>query len=113
MLTESCLEVAHRFCCETCHYYTSKKSSYSKHLLTAKHLELTEVNESSNKSCPKVADENNVFNCKLCSKVFKSRVGLWKHNKICKNIQENEKLNVIDKDELIMMIIKKNARIKP
>jgi hypothetical protein len=118
MLTKRCLKVAQCFCCEICNYSTSKKSSYSKHLLSMKHLELTEVNKISNKSCPKVAYENNDFNCKLCSKVFKSRVGLWKHNKICKNTPKNEqlseskeKINGIDKDELIMLILKQNAQL--
>ena len=43
---------------------------------------------------------------------------LWKHHKICKNTHENEilleskeKLNVIDKDDLIMMILKQNAQL--
>jgi hypothetical protein len=117
MLTNSCSKVAHRFCCESCLYYTSKKSSYSKHLLTSKHSLLTNVNHFSNESCPKVAEEKNVFHCKLCSKLFKSRVGLWKHAKICKNtlddnlIASKEKVRVVDKDDLIMMILKQNAQL--
>ncbi len=34
MLTESCKKVAENFCCIICDYNTSRKSSYSKHLLT-------------------------------------------------------------------------------
>jgi hypothetical protein len=36
--TKSCEKVAYKFSCENCDYYTSKKSSYDKHLLTDKHL---------------------------------------------------------------------------
>ena len=119
MLTESCQEVAHRFCCEYCKYNTNKKSSYTKHLSTSKHLELIKVNETSAKSCSKVADDNDRLNCKLCSKTFKSRVGLWKHKKICCNTSEKQediteskqKVNSIDKDELILMILKQNSEI--
>ena len=100
MLTSSCSEVAHRFSCEKCHYYTSKKSSYDKHIMTAKHLELTKVNTNSNKSCSEVANNHTEFSCKLCNKPFKSRVGIWKHNKKCiytQEIQCKENLNAIDK----------------
>jgi hypothetical protein len=108
MLTESCPKVAHRFSCEKCNYYTSKKSSYDKHLLTSKHLELTEVNHSSNKSC----QQNNIFNCKLCSKQFKSRVGLWKHKKICVTecITEYKKDEPTDK-QLFMMLLQQNSEL--
>ena len=117
MLTESCPEVAYRFRCENCHYYTSKKSSFEKHITTAKHLELTEVNKFSNKSCSKVAHEHNEFVCKSCSKLFKSRVGLWKHKKkcnemnidLCQEIKDNK--DPSDKD-LIMMLIKENSEFK-
>ena len=114
MLTESCPEVAHRFSCEKCHYYTSKKSSYDKHIMTSKHLELTKVNSFSNKSCPEVAQNNYEFNCELCSKHFKSRVGLWKHKKKCfkmTSLNEYNKNEPSDKD-LIMMLIKDNSEFK-
>jgi hypothetical protein len=94
MLTESCSKVALRFNCANCDYFTDKKSSYDKHLLTSKHIKLTQVNTFSNKSCPKVIDTNKIFNCKLCDKEFTSRVGLWKHNKKCKCSQ----FNVMDDD---------------
>jgi hypothetical protein len=94
MLTESCLKVAPRFNCINCDYFTDKKSSYEKHLLTSKHIKLTNVNTFSNKSCPKMIDVNKIFNCKLCDKEFTSRVGLWKHNKKC----NGSHLNVTNED---------------
>ena len=112
MLTESCPKVAHRFYCEICHYYTNKKSSFNKHITTAKHLELTNVNLFSNKSCSKVDNKNNDFNCKTCNKIFHSRVGLWKHTKKCIGHQTNTTQNKIDKDEVIMMLIKENSHLR-
>jgi hypothetical protein len=120
MLTESCPEFAIRFRCENCHYYTNKKSSFEKHITTAKHLELTEVNQFSNKSCSKVANENNEFNCKTCNKLFKSRVGLWKHKKKCtveieKNIcsEIESKTNEIHElKEIMKYLMKENSEMK-
>ena len=77
MLTKSCKKVATLFCCKNCDYNTSRKSSYEKHLFSTKHNLLTNVNEKLQKSC------NSTFTCTKCNKIYKSRVGLWKHNKIC------------------------------
>ena len=112
MLTESCSKVAQRFSCELCHYYTDKKSSYDKHLTTSKHTKLTEVNTFSNKSCHEVAHNIKEFICNCCNKIFKSRVGLWKHKQKCNTewIQENEKVEPSDK-ELMSMLIKQNSEL--
>jgi hypothetical protein len=111
MLTASCPKVAHRFCCEKCYYFTDKKSSYDKHLITTKHLELTKVNKNDQLTCQKVANLDKVLDCKFCEKKFKSRVGLWKHSKICSSDFKNDNKKNIDKDELIMMLVKQNAEI--
>ena len=108
MLTESCEKVAPRFCCKICDYFTDKKSSFDKHLVTAKHLKLTKVNTFSNKSCSKVSFQTYQFTCDYCDKEFKSRVGLWKHNKkTCLPIQTN----TTDKD-IIMALIKDHSELK-
>jgi len=98
MLTESCKKVAFLFCCSVCHYKTSRKSSYSKHLMTSKHIKLTSVNKNNEESCKKVENENeneneNDFTCDNCEKIYKSRVGLWKHNKVCKIEKEGDMNN--------------------
>jgi len=113
MLTESCSKVAPRFNCKYCDYYTDKKSSYDKHLLTSKHIKLTQVNTFSNNSCQKIVDTNKMYNCISCNKDFNSRVGLWKHNKICKNILEEpiiENKELFDK-ELVLTLLKQNAEL--
>ena len=114
MLTESCEKVATKFCCEICDYNTSRKSSYDKHLLTAKHSELTNVNKKLQKSCEKVANCQN-FECETCNKEYKSRVGLWRHKKLCidsksENVVINEQNIIADKD-LILMLVKQNTEL--
>ena len=64
---------AKKYDCTNCDFSTSNKCNYNKHLLTAKHQSLTFVNINN-------AEE---FVCDKCNKFYKSRVGLWSHNKKC------------------------------
>jgi hypothetical protein len=107
MLTKSCEKVAPNFYCKICDYFTDRKSSFNKHLITAKHIKLTNVNENCNKSCEMGNIPTTSFTCDNCDKNFKSRVGLWKHNKKC----TNETKDIKDKD-LIMALIKDNSELK-
>jgi len=75
------LKSSTNYFCEKCSYNTSRKSSYDKHLNTAKHCKFTNIAEINNKSCSKSTDDINKFICNNCNKIFKSRVGLWKHKK--------------------------------
>ena len=112
MLTKSCEKVAPNFYCETCDYSTSKKSSFNKHLLTAKHKKLTFVNKSCSESCSENDQCNNsVLLCENCSKQFKSRTGIWKHKKVCIGTNELKEPKTIDND-LIMTLIKENTEFK-
>jgi hypothetical protein len=76
-----------RYFCETCNLKTNNKKDYEKHLLTSKHLKLTNL-VFFNKELEK--DNNNEFVCDDCNKKYKSRVGLWKHKKNCKIICEDD-----------------------
>jgi hypothetical protein len=96
-VAKSCIH----FVCENCNYETSRKSSYDKHLLTSKHL-LTMNNNA------KVAKSCNQYVCENCNKKYKDTSGLWKHNKTC---HSNNKSENIDKDQLIMMLLKQNSEL--
>ena len=62
--------------CSGCDYRTSKIFNYRKHLLTAKHLMITNDNI-------KVADSsNNIFICE-CGNKYKNRHNLSRHKKSC------------------------------
>jgi hypothetical protein len=63
------------FECKHCDFVCSKQSNYDKHISTGKHKRLTNI-ENDNKNAK-------IFTCDLCSKHYFSRVGLWKHEKIC------------------------------
>jgi hypothetical protein len=74
-----------KFYCKNCDYGTSKKSSYSDHLLSAKHKK----SMISNISNGKISKICNKFTCKNCNKVYKDNSGLWRHNKKCIKVEES------------------------
>jgi hypothetical protein len=109
MLTKSCKKVAINFCCKNCDYNTSRKSSYEKHVLSTKHNLLTNVNEKLQESCKIIS----TFTCTKCSKVYKSRVGLWKHNKLCMDNQEFLQFqNNPTNPSLLLEVLKQNQEFK-
>jgi hypothetical protein len=61
----------------------SKKNDFDRHILTNKHI----ANTLGDKKPAKT-----VFICDLCNKEYKSRNGIWKHNKICINKIENTEI---------------------
>ena len=102
MLTKSCSKVAQIFSCKNCDYHTSKKSSYDKHTMTRKHSQLTSVN---NELTENVA----LHKCSMCNKSYKSRVGLWKHIKVCADtLQTEEKECHTPNDNTVIYKYEKN-----
>jgi len=115
MVTEKVAKVAQYFECKNCNYVTSKKSSYDKHTMTAKHLNVTKCNK-------KVAEVALPLCCDNCNKVYKSRVGLWRHSKVCMerdkdSIEVKESpikdvpTNLLD-TSLVMELIKQNKELQ-
>jgi hypothetical protein len=79
-----------KYVCEKCDYKTSKKSSWDKHLLTAKHL----FNQIS----------TGTIMCKNCNKKYKDKSGLWYHAKKCTTIDIS--------NNIILEIVKQNQEFK-
>jgi len=75
MITKSCKKVAKKFLCQKCNYTTSRKSSWDKHVLTAKHLNDNKM----------VTNGNNFvdFFCEYCGNGYKYNSGLSRHKKKC------------------------------
>jgi hypothetical protein len=104
-----------KFWCDICDIKTDNKKDFSKHLLTAKHKKnaiLTNIEH--------ISPQNPIIHiCKKCSKIYKSRVGLWYHEKKCAQIKENEQNKTILESEnnnitpeLIIEFIKQNQEFK-
>ena len=94
--------------CISCDFKCSKKSNYTKHLLTLKHKMLTNVD----KTCSKK------FHTCHCGKNYSHRQSLSIHKKKCPiieksdNNQENNEENIEKKDELINFLMKENQDFK-
>jgi len=102
------------YSCEYCHYYCSKNSEYIKHLLTRKHI---------GNAAGNIKISSSVYSCNICNKVYKSRKGLWGHNKVCvaiiDNANENIKNTIYNSDAevkslstLVIELIKSNHELQ-
>lgn len=103
-----------QYCCENCHYKTSKKSNYNEHLLTRKHKKSMVGNQIQPISSHFDTNSNFKFVCINCNKKYKDNSGLWRHKKKC-NISSIEKEKnyheeITDKD-LMIMIVKQNTEL--
>jgi len=85
-----------KFECEICNFISSRQSEYNRHLLTGKHKRLTN-HENVNKDAK-------TFVCDLCSKQYFSRVGLWKHDKVCTNKPTTEAHDHDHDDEAVPQV---------
>ena len=105
MVTKKLRKVAPNYYCEKCDYSTSRKSSFDKHLLSAKHQMVTY-------GYNKKQENNELFECN-CGKIYKHRQGLSRHRKMCKFINEEKESNNggIDK-EILMYLINDNKDMK-
>jgi hypothetical protein len=128
-----------KFICTDCDYKTSRKDLFNKHLLTRIHFVTTqkvkggEIHESSSEKkekkgenvelssqqkggvCKQIDTKQNV--CEHCSKTYESRMGLWRHKKVCKkeDIKEQKKEegnDTVTKQQLLEIIQKKDSDIK-
>ncbi len=79
-------KVAKEYKCATCDYITLRKSSFDKHILTAKHIKLT--NRLTNADI-NVADIDTQHIC-CCGKIFGHRQSLHRHKKSCEFVTNTD-----------------------
>jgi len=106
MSTDLVPKSSEKYYCETCDYYTFRKSQYDRHLSTDKHFK----NNKSTIINQKVPKDLLAFEC-ICGKKYKDKSGLWRHKKKCTKKEEIKDNEPSDKD-LIMLLIKENAELK-
>jgi hypothetical protein len=117
-------KVANEYCCIHCDYNTCRKYNWDKHLLTSKHKSCKPSNLLATQNVAKVAkvvkvanvvkkESEKKYTCKNCNKEYCDKTGLWRHNKICKNMLEEpivENKELFDK-ELVLSLLKQNAEL--
>jgi hypothetical protein len=114
MLTKDPIK-KYKYFCEICNLNTNIKKDFDKHLLTAKHSKLTDLSTSTL--------ENEIdLKCPYCKKIYKSRVGLWKHKKLCEEINQEINQEIISSantqnisnqitPELILSVLEQNKEL--
>ncbi len=82
-----------KFHCQSCDYFTSRKSQWKRHLETRKHAQSQMDNKKFQKKFQKVPnDKPKYFYCS-CGRKYKFRSGLCKHKKKCIGISiDNKKI---------------------
>lgn len=104
------------FECEVCDFKCCKKSNYTKHLSTRKHLRLISLVE---KNAENAAINTLNYECSNCDKKYKHLSSLSKHKKICiKNKVEKKKdlkINV-DKsnkiEKILLDVLNENKKLQ-
>jgi hypothetical protein len=72
MPAEKTQKKCEKYCCDTCGFITVNKTDYKRHVSSNKHKNLPAQSS---------------YICNFCKKIYSSRQYLWKHKKICKNIE--------------------------
>ena len=107
------------FVCGLCDYKCSKKYNWDRHILTSKHIKVTQSEQKRAKTSKNEQNLSSKYVCDICQKSYESRNGLWKHKQKCKESDSDDDLDneYIKPDEptdkeLIMMLMKKNDELQ-
>jgi len=120
METKKRLKNKKNLICEECDFLCSKQSEWNRHILTDKHIK-HKNGVPGNKVNNKNAESNEILSCKICKNIYKTRTGLWKHNKKnlngeCGTIQssviDSSNNNTNSDDAIITTILKDNNELK-
>lgn len=91
-----------KYNCKLCHYSCSKKFLWEQHLSTRKHQSATSATKPQRKNMHLQGTNSGLVEtlhtCSMCSKSYKSRSGLWRHQKIC---IEKEDDNVVNLENIV------------
>jgi hypothetical protein len=116
MATKKVAKSRNNFECILCHYITSNKYDYEKHLKTIKHktnILATKPPILATNLSQKSQDHN--FLCYNCNKHYKDKTGLWRHSKKCNsqnnNIINNNKVEM-NGQELILNLLQQNNQLQ-
>ena len=105
---------ATKFYCKTCDFVTSRRNDYKRHVLTLKHTRLINANNFTQNYA-----KLNIFQCE-CGKKYKHLPSLYKHKKICNNLNIciNNEYSIQDQNnielltDLVQTQIKENKELR-
>ena len=97
--------------CAHCNFVSRKKTDYTKHLTTAKHLKLTN-------SVDKIVNDNEIttnidkqYTC-ACGKIYKHNSGYSRHKKLCSFTPQTTVAAEPNFTEIIQLLIKENQELR-
>ena len=100
------------YVCIDCNFKCFKKYNWERHIMTLKHIQVTQ----SEHSVTKKGQTGNKLCCENCGKEYTSRNGLWKHKKVCKfdeiNVNNINTITNNKNDKLLEFLMKENKEIK-
>jgi len=94
------------FCCKTCDFSTSHKPNYDRHILTIKHLSVTNANKMLTKK-----NVNEPHYLCSCGKSYKHKPSLLRHKKVCNYEPETGDIFLTEYHKMDV-IIKQNQEFK-
>ena len=111
-----------KYICNLCNYKCSYLCDWNRHVTTRKHIlsnkKETEENEETKKNEKNESIKKlNSLSC-YCGKIYKSKSGLYKHNKTCyinsnkENIKNKTKIELHDLVDLVKILVKENSDLK-
>jgi hypothetical protein len=87
--------------CESCYYFTSRKSDYIKHISTAKHKKTLNLESLELNGIEKIATLPNTYECKICLYNTGNKGDFIKHNHTTKHIKNSQRSVSVANDETI------------
>jgi hypothetical protein len=106
----------HKYICKFCDYKCSIKFSYDRHLLTSKHLKLSQniINETNETTKHEKIGENEKHksnNVCECGQICCSRTTLWRHKKKC-NVKINTSNIQHIEPQMLLEVLKQNQEFQ-
>ena len=105
------------FYCSICDFKCFKKYSWERHIMTSKHINMTNGDNLTGKKGKneqtQSLEQKEIFVCEFCDKEHQHRQGLWRHKKSCSSNTIGPNNNITDSnDKLIEYLMKENKEMK-
>jgi hypothetical protein len=110
LVTKTSKKRVKNFLCVNCDYKCCRKYNLDRHILTAKHSQVTQVTQNEQNEQNKNVT---AYSCEFCGQNYESRNGLWKHKKKCPNeakCSPEGEVNVLTK--LVLELVKSNGDLQ-
>jgi hypothetical protein len=114
MLTKKYAKSAQIFSCVNCDFLCYKTHDYVRHLSTRKHTSRSKIEQPLTNFEQEIT-QNKTYVCNNCAKIYKSRVGLWYHEKKCvktSSIMDVSLNDINSLTNLVLEIVKSNTELQ-